>query len=62
MKLKIDWSSGEGEVEFSSRFLNKSSLFRMDVIQDWISQLDFEYQKAQREFCEYYDSATPNEQ
>ena len=41
--LRIDWESGEGDVRFPEEWNNRSTLFRADVLGDWISILQDEY-------------------
>lgn len=47
--LRIDKESGEGEVDLPEEFLQESALFRADVIQDWMYDLEKEYCAAMLE-------------
>jgi len=41
--------SGEGTLALSQRFMDMSNLFKADVMQQWIAELTYEYNKILRE-------------
>jgi hypothetical protein len=45
-RLIADYESGDGEVVLSEEFLSSYPLIRADILQDWISILTTEYEKA----------------
>jgi len=44
--LFYDHDAGEGDVDFGDEFADESSLFKADVLRDWIGILQSEYEKA----------------
>jgi len=52
--LKCDFECGEGDVFLSRDFLERNSLFRMDVLQDWIGDLQKAYDQAYSEWTVEY--------
>lgn len=50
VRLQMDIDTGEANIDVSFLFNSRSALFRMDVLQDWISELNTEYQAAVRQF------------
>jgi len=43
VKLVADWELGEGNIKMSERFLTSSGLMQIDLMQDWICDLEHEY-------------------
>ena len=43
VKLVADWELGEGNIKMSERFLTSSGLMQIDLLQDWICDLEHEY-------------------
>jgi len=41
--------NGEGTLDLSQRFLDEPNLFKADVLQDWIGELAYEYNKILEE-------------
>jgi hypothetical protein len=41
--------NGEGTIALSQRFLDEPNLFKADVLQDWIGELAYEYNKILEE-------------
>lgn len=48
--LKADMNSGEGSVKLTSAFEKEDDLFQMDVLRDWIYDLQNLYFDASKEF------------
>jgi hypothetical protein len=44
--LKVERDVGEGEVDLRKWFLKSTPIFRADVLKDWITELQAEYDKA----------------
>lgn len=45
-KLKVCYESGEGSIRLTPEFSSEGSLLKMDVLSDWIYDLQEEYDKA----------------
>jgi len=45
-KLKASIDNGEGSISLGSEFSNENALWKMDVLSDWIYDLEEEYEKA----------------
>mgnify|MGYP003673968961 FL=1 len=43
VKLVADWELGEGNIKMGERFLTSSGLMQIDLLQDWICDLEHEY-------------------
>ena len=43
VKLVADWDFGEGNIKMSERFLGETGLMQIDLLQDWICDLQHEY-------------------
>ena len=43
VKLIADYEFGEGNIKMSERFLESSGLMQIDLLQDWICELQHEY-------------------
>ena len=43
VKLVADWELGEGNIKMSERFLGETGLMQIDLLQDWICDLQHEY-------------------
>ena len=43
VKLVADWELGEGRIKMSERFLGETGLMQIDLLQDWICDLQHEY-------------------
>ena len=43
VKLVADYDYGEGNIKMSERFLKSSGLMQIDLLQDWICELQHEY-------------------
>ena len=43
VKLLADYEFGEGNIKMSERFLESSGLMQIDLLQDWICELQHEY-------------------
>ena len=43
VKLVADYELGEGNIKMSERFLESSGLLQIDLLQDWICDLQHEY-------------------
>ena len=47
--LRYSDENGEGTLALSQRFLDEPNLFKADVLQDWIGELAYEYEKILEE-------------
>ena len=43
VKLVADYEFGEGNIKMSERFLGETGLMQIDLLQDWICDLQHEY-------------------
>ena len=47
-KLVADYEFGEGNIKMSERFLESSGLMQIDLLKDWIYDLEKEYEKRSK--------------
>ena len=52
--LKYSIDTGEGDVNVTEAFKELNSLLRMDLLGDWLSVLQREYDKAREDFSNDY--------
>ena len=52
IKLVADYNAGEGDIKIMPHFEGMNSLWQLDVLQDWIRDLDNEYS---RRMCVWRD-------
>tara|TARA_R100001530_G_scaffold98724_1_gene68584 strand:+ start:503 stop:706 length:204 start_codon:yes stop_codon:yes gene_type:complete len=48
VKLVADYEFGEGNIKMSERFLESSGLMQIDLLKDWIYDLEKEYEKRSK--------------
>ena len=48
VKLVADYEFGEGNIKMSERFLESSGLMQIDMLKDWIYDLEKEYEKRSK--------------
>ena len=48
VKLVADYECGEGNIKMSERFLESSGLMQIDLLKDWIYDLEKEYEKRSK--------------
>lgn len=54
--LRVDFESGEGEVELSEEFTQQSALLRADVLGDWQAMITELYNEAVVDLGEWMES------
>ena len=55
--LKANYECGEGSIRLTPEFNSENSLLKMDVLSDWIYDLQEEYDKARLELHKEWDKA-----
>ena len=55
--LKANYEFGEGSIRLTPEFNSENSLLKMDVLSDWIYDLQEEYSKARLELHKESDEA-----
>jgi len=54
--LKWDFENGEGSIGNLDKFRELDSLMRLDLLSDWISELEQEHERASEDFINYLES------
>ena len=56
ISLIADYEFGEGNIKLNDRFLESSRLMQIDLLKDWIYDLEKEYEKRRKAYWESFSS------
>ena len=62
IKLVFDDFAGEGEIQITNDFYNTSTLMQVDVLGDWIGELETIYNETMGEWKEEMEAMRPKEE
>ncbi len=54
--FKWDYENGEGSIGNLDKFRELDSLMRLDLLSDWISELEQEHERASEDFIKHLES------
>ena len=62
IKLVFDDFAGEGEIQITNDFYDSSTLMQVDVLGDWIAELESFYNETMEEWKEEMEAVRPKEE
>lgn len=54
--FKWDYENGEGSIGNLDKFRELDSLMRLDLLSDWISELEQEHERASEDFIKHIEA------